>query len=180
MARMTDNARQAFTLALATVQAKFIKGEARTGALELARRDKIGGSRLHSLARWLFSASAGRCVCCVQRVELNVNASDANAATIGILIPCAMVGGTERRGGYLPGNAAMFCRSCVDASNGGNDGMALWIWAADCIDADRVPLLWPSLPKMKVSQVPNSLSEVELVEYAKRAAIVRTKRGLIR
>lgn len=49
------------------------------------------------------------------------------------------------RVGYCPGNMAVMCRACVDASNAyGNATGALWFWlVASLVGADRVWCAWP-------------------------------------
>lgn len=182
MQRMTVAQRAPFTLALATFQAKAIKAEPKTGLFGMSTHRRLGGSTVRYVRESiLFPYAQGVCVCCGQDTMLNVNPANANAATMGILLPCALMNDEEsdiKRAGILPGNCANFCRACVNASNGGNNGAPLWIWAADCIDADLVPMVWGPLRKAigPVMYVPN---EVDLIRYARRSAIVRARRGLI-
>lgn len=164
---------------LARVLARFIKDEKVTGALGMATRDAIGGQRFRTLMEWcLYPTANGQCVCCRQDVVLGGNAMAANAATAGTLIPCAMVNDINTRGGYLPGNCALFCRACVDASNDAAKAGRYFVWTADIIDASRVPLAWPSLPKTKPHPYP-PIPSVDLNAYRMRAAHRRAMRGIV-
>jgi len=163
---------------LAKVQAHLIKTERVTHYLALKSKDAMGGQRARYLREHvLYRASNGRCVCCRQEVALGVPAEHANAMTCGMLIPCAMIE-IGSRAGMAPGNCATFCRACVDASNDLNANGRVFVWTADTIDAQYVPLAWPPIPKLKAHSYPVP-ANVDLVAYRRRAALARTRRGII-
>jgi hypothetical protein len=176
-AMISAAAREPFKNALAKVQAMFIKNEGKTGVLAAATHSQKGGQRMRTLRAFLFTAANGQCVCCRQFTALDVNAASANAATAGILIGSALVGISESRGGYLPGNVALFCRMCVNLRNNPITGMPLWIWTADIVDAESVPLNWPSLPKTKGAQVYKE-SIVDAQQWRRECLRRMTARGI--
>lgn len=164
--------------ALAKIQAHYIKTERLTHYLALQDKDRMGGQRARYLREHvLYRASNGKCVCCLQDVALGVPAEHANAMTCGILIPCAMIE-IGSRAGMAPGNCASFCRACVDASNDANANGRVFIWTADTVDARLVPTVWPPIPKLKAHAYP-APKNVNLIEYRRRAALARTRRGII-
>ena len=138
---------------LAKVQATFIKNEPVTRELELNTHSKLGGQRARTLRRFLFIRANGKCVCCGQVTNINVDAAAPNAATMGLLIPAALISNTDIRAGYCPGNTALFCRMCINLSNNPITGKPLWIWKANMVTAENVPLNWPKLPKDKTRRV---------------------------
>jgi hypothetical protein len=169
---------------LARLQANLIKNEKETGYLEMATHSFIGGQRLVTLMiRNLYPAATGNCVSCDQHTVLGGNAMNANAATIGLLIPAAMIADTEQRAGYRPGNCGLFCRACVDASNDAAKNGRYFIWTADCVNAANVPLEWKPLYKsknVKYAPIPAELqTESFLREYRKNAARNRARKGIV-
>lgn len=171
-------ARAPFRLALAKVQATYVKMERHTNALEESTHTRIGGSRVKFLRRAiLFPASKGLCVCCRQVTSLDVPAHAPNAATAALLIPAAMAGGIEYRGGYLPGNVANMCRTCVNLSNNPVDHSQLWMWTADILDAESVPLVWPPISKWR-GQTQLEQSNVDPVLWRRECLRVMAGRGI--
>jgi hypothetical protein len=125
-------------------------------------RTKSGSEYTHLLS--IMHTADPRCVVC-DLPTLHTRWDGPATATLGLLIPGAVIreahadtladlfDGTvppesALRLGILPGNAAVFCRACVDAATA--YGLATGepvVWGAGLAGLDRVLTAWPALRK---------------------------------
>jgi len=138
--------RAPFAKALKAVQARLTRTE---GSLDRSRSD-VGGQAMVTLNRVLWSYANGRCVVCRQSTTLDTVPRYLTSATVAVLIPCAMIDASNERRGYVAGNVASICRACVNRANANESATGeMHVWTADTLDAEFVPLEWPSLPKSR-------------------------------
>lgn len=164
---LTTAARAPYVRALARVQASLTSTE---GALERSRSD-VGGQAMVTLNRVLRDYANGRCVVCRQRTTLDTVPRCLTSATVAVLIPCAMIDASQERRGYVASNVCSICRACVNASNANESATGeAHVWTADTLDAEFVPLTWPSLPKTKATLTP---AEIAHAEESRRVWVAR-------
>lgn len=165
---MSTVERAPYRAALAKHQAWLVKNE---GALD-APRAAWSGQQIARLNMILRDAANGVCTVCRQDTTLDTLPRVLTTATVAVLIPCAMVDSSTERRGYVAGNVASICRGCVNyAEQASADTDTVWVWTADTLDAECVPLTWPSLPKLRPTLTP------EEVKHANEVARVMAARG---
>lgn len=122
----------------------------------LIARTKSGSEYTHLLS--LMHAADPRCVVC-DLPTLHTRWDGPATATLGHLITPSVIlaahcdaddmpAGEASRVGYVPGNLAVMCRACIDASTayGAATGEPV-MWGAGLAGLDRVWCAWPSLRK---------------------------------
>lgn len=152
-------------------------------AVAMACRSGKSGGEWHDLTRRMHRADP-RCVVC-GLPTLHSRFNGPMAATLGTLIPCAMLddfGGVLRRG-YIPGNLALMCRACVDASNAygtANSEPVVFEESALTLPAN-VWTAWPQLVKAKAPDAPTAAQVKAIMVGAPRhreaARIARQRLG---
>lgn len=86
-----------------------------------------------------------------------------------------MAGDSNMRSGYIAGNVVNLCRGCVNLSNRAYSDGSVWVWAPDTLDAECVPLTWPSLPKNRkpVEMIESTVDPVKWMAECVRVAAAR-------
>ena len=101
-------------------------------------RDKLGGSVVTNLRRFLLEYSGGICIVCEQ--ECTMTPGEENTIEAGHIIPASFYGHSDNRSGYAPGNVAAMCKSCN--RNAKDFPFHEWL---DVIRWDLIPTEWPPL-----------------------------------
>lgn len=165
----------------------------------LIARTKSGSEYTHLLS--LMHAADNRCVVC-DLPTLHTRWDGPATATMGALIPASVIRDAHAetiadsmdegmvptpdsmRVGILPGNVALMCRACIDASVA--YGLATGepvVWGRGLAGLSRVWLAWPSLrkgagrPSMPTGTEFRAIAEAS-VNHEAAAARARASQGL--
>lgn len=134
-----------------------------------ATRNRLGGSMVAALGRWLHTLSEGTCGLCGQPTDLGALPTASNRAEVCHLLPASAYGDARERCGYVPGNVFSGCRACNEATA---DSV---ISPAMLTDESVCPTAWPSPGELKASYpAPSKGTDA----YAAEARARRAARGL--
>lgn len=113
---------------------------ANTEELLRRTRDKVGGSAMVNLKRFLWEYSHGMCIVC--ELPTILAPGESNSAEVGHIIPASAYAHSKVRAGYVPGNLAIMCKECN--RDAGDFPFHLHL---DKVRADLIPTEWPAFTK---------------------------------